>query len=104
MFTRRKAFAMLMGSTALIVAGCDSNGHIKWPSGSTACPIFQFFTWPGGWAMFGGTHTPSGTATGSPSDGDTQAAPVEDTPDAYAATSEYDDIRQMITSLRPAEQ
>ena len=26
------------------------------PSGSTACPIFQFFTWPGGWAMFGGIH------------------------------------------------
>ena len=78
------------------------------PSGSTACPIFQFFTWPGGWAMFGGVHTPSGTTTASPSAspsaGDTQDAPVEDTPDAYAATSEYDDVRQMITSLRPAEQ
>jgi hypothetical protein len=80
------------------------------PAGSTACPIFHFFVWPGGGAMFGGVHTPTGAATGTPTSGtptsgDTPAeeTPDEETPDAYAATSEYDDIRQMITSLRPAE-
>lgn len=68
------------------------------PAGPTACPIFHFFVWPPGAAMFGGVHDRADTA--SPS---ADAPPAEDTPDAYAATAEYDDIRQMITSLRPAE-
>jgi hypothetical protein len=70
------------------------------PAGATACPIFQFFVWPPSGAMFGGVHDPTDTATKSPS---AEETPVEETPDAYAATAEYDDIRQMITSLRPAE-
>jgi len=64
------------------------------PSGPTACPIFHFFTWPPSAAMFGGAYNPF-----DPSIGDT---PEPDTPQAYTQTAEYDDLRAMITSLRPA--
>ena len=63
------------------------------PSGPTACPIFHYFPWPPGVAMFGGTYNPIASTPGDPSPGDTPAA--------YTGTAEYDDIRQMITSLRP---
>ncbi|MGY2743513.1 hypothetical protein ACQCSU_16240 [Pseudarthrobacter sp. O4] len=64
------------------------------PSGPTACPIFHFFTWPPSGAMFGGVYNPLDTTPGNP--------PNVDTPEAYVDTNEYQDIRQMITSLRPA--
>ncbi|WP_246527609.1 hypothetical protein [Pseudarthrobacter albicanus] len=64
------------------------------PSGPAACPIFHFFIWPPSGAMFGGVYNPFDTTPGN--------TPEVDTPAAYTATAEYDDIRQMITSLRPA--
>jgi hypothetical protein len=64
------------------------------PSGPTACPIFHFFTWPPSGAMFGGVYNPFDTTPGNP--------PNVDTPQAYTETSEYKDLRKMITSLRPA--
>ncbi|MDQ0851415.1 hypothetical protein QFZ65_003353 [Arthrobacter sp. B3I9] len=64
------------------------------PSGSTACPIFHFFTWPPSGAMFGGAYNPFDTTPGNP--------PNVDTPQAYTETAEYKDLRKMITSLRPA--
>lgn len=64
------------------------------PSGPTACPIFHFFTWPPSGAMFGGVYNPFDTTAGNP--------PDVDTPEAYTETAECDDIREMITSLRPA--
>jgi hypothetical protein len=65
------------------------------PSGPTACPISHFFTWPPSVAMFGGTYNPLDTSAGN--------APNVDTPATYTETAEYDDVRAMITSLRPAE-
>ena len=64
------------------------------PSGPTACPIFHFFTWPPSGAMFGGAYDPFDTTPGNPAN--------VDTPEAYTETSEYKDLRKMITSLRPA--
>ncbi len=66
------------------------------PSGPDACPIFQFFTWPPSGASFGGVYNPFDTSPGN--------EPLVDTPEAYMETSEYEDIRKMITSLRPAGQ
>ena len=66
------------------------------PSGPDACPIFQFFTWPPSGASFGGVYNPFDTTPGN--------EPFVDTPEAYLETSEYQDIRKMITSLRPAGQ
>lgn len=62
------------------------------PSGPAACPIFHFFAWPPGVAMFGGSYSPAAATPGNLSTGDSPAS--------YTATAEYDDIRQMITSLR----
>lgn len=64
------------------------------PSGPTACPIFHFFAWPPSGAMFGGVYDPFDTTPGK--------TPHVDTPQAYTETGEYEDIRKMITSLRPA--
>lgn len=63
------------------------------PSGPTACPIFHFFTWPPSAAAFGGVYNPHDASTGN--------TPQVDSPEAYTGTGEYDDIRAMITSLRP---
>lgn len=65
------------------------------PTGPSACPIFQFFNWPPGVASFSGVHTPLVTAPGD--------TPDVDTPEAYSGTEEYEEIRQTITSLRPAD-
>lgn len=65
------------------------------PSGPSACPIFQFFNWPPGVAAFSGVYDPVVTPPGD--------TPDVDTPEAYTATEEYDEVRQMITSLRPAD-
>ena len=66
------------------------------PSGPDACPIFQFFTWPPSGASFGGVYNPFDTTPGN--------EPHVDTPEAYLETAEYQDIKKMITSLRPAGQ
>ena len=66
------------------------------PSGPDACPIFHFFTWPPSGASFGGVYNPFDTTPGN--------QPHVDTPEAYLETSEYQDIKKMITSLRPAGQ
>lgn len=63
------------------------------PSGRSACPVFQFFTWPPGVAAFSGVYSPEAATPG-----DTAV----NTPEAYTGTKEYDEVRQMITSLRPA--
>lgn len=64
------------------------------PVGATACPISHFFTWPPSGAAFGGVYDPYEIYPGKP--------PNVDTPHAYMETAEYQDIRTMITSLRPA--
>ncbi|MEV7132513.1 hypothetical protein AB0N24_06445 [Arthrobacter sp. NPDC093128] len=64
------------------------------PSGTEACPIFHFFTWPPSGAMFGGVYDPFDTTPGNEMH--------VDTPEAYMGTQEYKDIQKMITSLRPA--
>jgi hypothetical protein len=64
------------------------------PTGPDACPIFHFFTWPPSGAAFGGAYNPFDTTPGNP--------PNVDTPEAYKETAEYQDIKKMITSLRPA--
>lgn len=64
------------------------------PAGPTACPIAHFFSWPPSGAMFGGAYNPFDTSPGN--------EPHVDTPEAYKETAEYKNVRQMITSLRPA--
>jgi hypothetical protein len=65
------------------------------PTGETACPIFHFFTWPPSGAMFGGAYDPFDTTTpGGPTN--------VDTPEVYMDTAEYKNVKQAITSLRPA--
>lgn len=65
------------------------------PVGPSACPIFQFFDWGSGLAAFSGVYNPVVVAPGD--------TPDVDTPEAYTATEEYDEVRQTITSLRPAD-
>lgn len=64
------------------------------PSGTEACPIFHFFTWPPSGAMFGGVYDPFDTTPGNEMH--------VDTPEAYMGAQEYKNIKKMITSLRPA--
>ena len=66
-------------------------------SGVTACPMFHLFLWPPSGAFFGGTYNPDNNETpGDPS------LPYLEKAKLYASTPEYQDIRKMITSLRPA--
>lgn len=66
-------------------------------AGPTACPMFQLFLWPPSGAMFGAGYNPANNTTpGDPS------LPYLEKARLYAATPEYQDIRRMITSLRPA--
>ncbi|MFJ6003083.1 hypothetical protein [Arthrobacter sp. NPDC092385] len=64
------------------------------PTGESACPISHFFTWPPSGAAFGGVYDPFEIYPGKPQH--------VDTPEAYMETEEYQDLRTMITSLRPA--
>ena len=64
------------------------------PTGRAACPVFQFFNWPPGVAAFSGVYTPP-VREGEESDAGA--------PEAYSGTEEYEEIRQTITSLRPAD-
>ena len=66
-------------------------------SGDTACPMFHLFLWPPSGAFFGGTYNPENNAT--PAD---PALPYLEKAKLYAATPEYQEVRTMITSLRPA--
>jgi hypothetical protein len=63
------------------------------PSGPLACPMAHFFSWPPSGAMFGGVYNPFDTTPDNP--------PNIDTPQAYMETTEYKNVRAMITSLRP---
>lgn len=65
------------------------------PTGPTACPIAHFFPWPPSGAAFGGIYDPFEVYPGKPMH--------VDTPQAYMETEEYQDIRTMITSLRPSD-
>lgn len=64
------------------------------PVGDTACPISHFFKWPPNVAMFSGIYDPFDTTPGAPKN--------VDTPEVYMDTTEYKDVKQAITSLRPA--
>jgi hypothetical protein len=66
-------------------------------AGSTACPMFHLFLWPPSGALFGAVYNPDNNTTpGDPS------LPYLEKARLYAGTPEYQDIRKMITSLRPA--
>jgi hypothetical protein len=66
-------------------------------TGPTACPMFHLFLWPPSGALFGQAYNPANNTTpGDPS------LPYLEKAKLYAATPEYQDIRKMITSLRPA--
>ncbi len=65
--------------------------------GPLACPIFQLFLWPPSGALFGQAYNPAiNTTPGDPE------LPYLEKARLYATTDEYQDIRKMITSLRPA--
>ena len=67
-------------------------------AGVVACPMFHLFLWPPSGAFFGGTYNPEHNVTpGDP------AMPYLKKARLYASTPEYQDIRTMITSLRPGE-
>jgi hypothetical protein len=66
-------------------------------TGPTACPMFHLFLWPPSGALFGQAYNPvNNTTPGDPS------LPYLAKARLYAATPEYQDVRKMITSLRPA--
>ncbi|WP_307037918.1 hypothetical protein [Arthrobacter sp. B3I4] len=65
------------------------------PTGTEACPMAHFFNWPPSGASFGGVYDPFDTTPGKPMH--------VDTPEAYKDTTEYQQAKQMIMSLRPAE-
>ncbi|WP_045731043.1 hypothetical protein [Pseudarthrobacter chlorophenolicus] len=67
------------------------------PAGDLACPIFQFFTWPPTAAMFGAFYNPENNTTPG-----AENLPYLEQARKYMDTTEYQNIRRMITSLRPA--
>ena len=67
------------------------------PTGDSACPIFHFFTWPPTAAMFGAFFSPENNVTPG-----SESLPYLEQAKKYAETDEYQDIKRMITSLRPA--
>lgn len=67
------------------------------PDGNLACPIFQFFTWPPTAAMFGAFYNPENNTTPG-----SESLPYLEQARKYMDTTEYQNIRRMITSLRPA--
>ena len=64
------------------------------PTVTEACPISHVFPWPPKSASFGGSYDPFDTTPGKPLH--------VDTPEAYKDTTEYKNIKQAMTSLRPA--
>ncbi len=67
------------------------------PTGGKACPIFHFFTWPPTAAMFGAFYTPDKNRTPGG-----ESLTYLEKARKYMETTEYQNIRRMITSLRPA--
>ena len=67
-------------------------------TGPLACPMFHLFLWPPSGALFGGTYNPANNLTPGPS-----SLPYLEKAKRYAGTEEYQSIRKMITSLRPAK-
>jgi len=67
-------------------------------TGPLACPMFHLFLWPPSGALFGGTYDPANNAT--PGDA---ALPYLEKAKLYTGTAEYQELRKMITSLRPAK-
>jgi hypothetical protein len=66
-------------------------------TGPTSCPMFQLFLWPPSGALFGQAYDPAkNTTPGDP------GLPYLEKAKLYATTAEYQDVRKMITSLRPA--
>ncbi len=66
-------------------------------TGTTSCPMFQLFLWPPSGALFGQAYDPAkNTTPGDP------GLPYLEKAKLYATTAEYQDVRKMITSLRPA--
>jgi hypothetical protein len=68
------------------------------PAGDSACPIFHFFTWPPTAAMFGAFYNPDNNRTPG-----AESLPYLEQARKYMDTTEYQNIRRMITSLRPAD-
>jgi hypothetical protein len=66
-------------------------------TGDAACPIFHFFTWPPTAAMFGAFYNPDNNRTPG-----AESLPYLEQARKYMDTTEYQNIRRMITSLRPA--
>lgn len=66
------------------------------PEGDTTCAMFQFFTWPPNAASFGAFYSPENNQTPG-----NQSRPYLELAKSYAETAEYENIRRMITSLRP---
>jgi hypothetical protein len=66
------------------------------PTGDSACAIFHFFTWPPNAAMFGAFYNPDNNETPGGA-----SLPYLEKAKLYAATPEYQDIKRMVTSLRP---
>ena len=67
-------------------------------AGPLACPMFHLFLWPPSGALFGATYDPANNAT--PGDA---ALPYLEKAKLYRETTEYQTLRKMITSLRPAK-
>lgn len=67
------------------------------PTGDSACAIFHFFTWPPTAAMFGAFFSPENNVTPG-----AESLPYLEQAKKYGQTDEYQDIKRMITSLRPA--
>ncbi len=66
-------------------------------TGPLSCPMFQLFLWPPSGALFGQAYDPAkNTTPGDP------GLPYLEKAKLYATTAEYQDVRKMITSLRPA--
>lgn len=66
-------------------------------TGPLACPMFHLFLWPPSGALFGGSYNPTNNLTPGPA-----SLPYLEKAKRYAGTAEYQLIRKMITSLRPA--
>jgi hypothetical protein len=67
------------------------------PSGDSACAIFHFFTWPPTAATFGAFYNPENNRTPG-----AESLPYLEQARKYMDTTEYQNVRRMITSLRPA--
>ena len=66
-------------------------------TGPLSCPMFQLFLRPPSGALFGQAYDPAkNTTPGDP------GLPYLEKAKLYATTAEYQDVRKMITSLRPA--